>query len=106
MIVKWKRISALEYTAQWEARRLRLLWDSGQHNWRVWVDGSRVKERYGSVTSAMDAVESEVNARLVEIGATARARQRDRTTRPDSGPLVWHKIASTPARSGAHAASN
>lgn len=106
MIVKWKRISALEYTAQWESRRLQLLWDSVQHNWRIWVDGQRVKEKYGSATSAIDAVESEVNARLIAASATVQAHQRGRTTRPDNGPLVWHNLAASPARSVAHAAAN
>lgn len=76
MIVKWKRVSALEYTACWNEHVLLLTWEPQQSKWQVRVDGMRCKQQYTSAPSAIDHVEEIVNRQIVSLSAVVHAVQR------------------------------
>ena len=58
MIVIWKQDGPLLHRAEWMNMRLVLSWD--RDAWRCWVNGSRTKQRYGSVEAAKAGVDAVV----------------------------------------------
>ena len=58
MIINWKQDGPLLHRAEWMNMRLVLSWD--RDAWRCWVNGSRTKQRYGSVEAAKAGVDAVV----------------------------------------------
>jgi hypothetical protein len=71
MITKWKRVSALEFVADWQGMRTVIGWSQSNHSWCIQVQATpgyvlsvtgkealSVKGHWRSHQAAMDAVDS------------------------------------------------
>jgi hypothetical protein len=77
MLLKWKRVTALEYVAQWQDEAFQLTWSPVEHRWQAFINGLRVKDRWHAIPAAMDSCETALNRYIAKLSATVTARQRE-----------------------------
>ena len=77
MIIKWTKVSPLEFVASGWGMSLSVSWLPEEHRWAVLVDGARCKQRYFTSSAAMDACEEVAGKTLASLNVKAAPRTLD-----------------------------